>query len=210
MTDMSITWCSGPRYGLCHFTSLNSLPRLFAWWRHQMETFPRYWPFVRAIHRSSVNSPHKGQWRGALMYSLICARINGWENNGEVGDLRRHRAHYDVIVMAHCICNSLLVASRKTTANGRFVWYGNHAFGNLSYRWHILFKNTAVDLFRLLSINCIQWTDHILVAWKSWICSRYHLRMRESLIIYWKRERVESVLDITFVWESHSNVPTYM
>ena len=35
--------------------------------------FPRYWPFVRGIHRSPVNSPHKGQWRGALMFSLICA-----------------------------------------------------------------------------------------------------------------------------------------
>ena len=35
--------------------------------------FPLYWPFVRGIHRSSVNSPHKGQWRGALMFSLICA-----------------------------------------------------------------------------------------------------------------------------------------
>ena len=61
--------------------------------------FPRYWPFVRGIHWSPVNSPHKGQWRGALMFTLICARINGWVNNGEAGDLRRHRAHYDVIVM---------------------------------------------------------------------------------------------------------------
>ena len=30
--------------------------------------FPRYWPFVRRIHRSPVNSPHKGQWRGALIF----------------------------------------------------------------------------------------------------------------------------------------------
>ena len=64
-------------------------------WKH----FPRYWPFVRGIHRSPVNSPHKGQWRGALMPSLICARINGWVNNREAGDLRRHQAHCDVIVM---------------------------------------------------------------------------------------------------------------
>ena len=63
-------------------------------WKH----FPRYWPFVRRIHRSPVNSPHKGQWRGALMFSLICTRINGWVNNGEAGDLRRYRAHYDVTV----------------------------------------------------------------------------------------------------------------
>ena len=64
-------------------------------WKH----FPRYWPFVRGIHRSPVNSPHKGQWRGALMFSLICAWIKGSVNNGEVGDLNRHRTHYDVIVM---------------------------------------------------------------------------------------------------------------
>ena len=42
--------------------------------------------------------PRKGQWRGALMFSLICARINGWVNNREADDLRRLRAHYDVIV----------------------------------------------------------------------------------------------------------------
>ena len=64
-------------------------------WKH----FPRYWPFVRGIHRSPVNSPHKGQWRGALMFSLIYARINGWANIRKVGDLRHHRAHYDVTVM---------------------------------------------------------------------------------------------------------------
>ena len=64
-------------------------------WKH----FPRYWPFARGIHRSPVNSPHKGQWRGALMYSLICAWIADWVNNREAGDLRRHRAHYGVTVM---------------------------------------------------------------------------------------------------------------
>ena len=46
-------------------------------WKH----FPRYWPFVRGIHRSPVNSPHKGQWRGALMLSLIRAWLNAWVNN---------------------------------------------------------------------------------------------------------------------------------
>ena len=54
---------------------------------------------MRGIHRSPVNSPHKGQWRGALMFSLICVWINGWVNSREAGDLRRYRAHYDVNVM---------------------------------------------------------------------------------------------------------------
>ena len=70
-----------------------------SWWRHQMGK----WPFVRGIHRSPVNSPHKGQWRGALLFSLTCAWINGWVNNGEAGDLRRHLAHYDSIVMLYGI-----------------------------------------------------------------------------------------------------------
>ena len=48
--------------------------------------FPRYWPFMRGIHRSRVNSPHIGQWRGALMFSLPYAWINGWVNNREPGE----------------------------------------------------------------------------------------------------------------------------
>ena len=77
------------------------LPEVCPWhsdvikWKH----FPRYWSFVQRIHRWLVNSPHKGQWRGALMISTICAWTNGWINNREAGDLRRHRAHYDVNVM---------------------------------------------------------------------------------------------------------------
>ena len=62
--------------------------------------FPRYWPFVQGIHWSPVNSPHKGQWRGALMFSLICAWIHGWVNHREAGDLRRHHAHYGVTVLS--------------------------------------------------------------------------------------------------------------
>ena len=60
--------------------------------------FTRYWPIVWGIHWSPVNSPHKGQWRGALVFSLICARINDWASNREAGDLRRYRALYDVTV----------------------------------------------------------------------------------------------------------------
>ena len=55
-------------------------------WKHS----PRNWPFVRGIHRSPVNSPHKDQWCGAFIFSLICAWIYRWVNNREAGDLRRH------------------------------------------------------------------------------------------------------------------------
>ena len=49
-------------------------------WKH----FPRYWPFVRGIHQTTVNSPHKGQWRRALIF-FICAWTNG------LGKQRRRR-----------------------------------------------------------------------------------------------------------------------
>ena len=64
-------------------------------WKH----FPRYWPFVRGNHQPTINSPHKGQWCGALMFSLISVWTNGWVNNREPGDMRRYRAHCDVTVM---------------------------------------------------------------------------------------------------------------
>ena len=73
--------------------------RWIAWWRYKMETFSALLASVRRIHRSPVNSPHKGQWQGALVFSLICIWINGSVNNRGAGDLRRHRAHHDVIVM---------------------------------------------------------------------------------------------------------------
>ena len=64
-------------------------------WKH----FPRYWPFVRGIHRTPVNSRTEASDTELLMFSLMCAWINGWVNNREGGDLRRHRTPYDVTVI---------------------------------------------------------------------------------------------------------------
>ena len=82
----------------CFHNSWAVTQKYSPWWRHQMETFFR----IIGLSPVTVNSPHKGQWRGVLMFSLICTWVNGWVNNGEAGDLRRHRAHYDVTVM-HCL-----------------------------------------------------------------------------------------------------------
>ena len=72
-----------------------------AWWRHQMETFSALLALCAGNSPVPVNSLHKGQWRGALMFPLICAWIHDWVNNREAGDLRRYRGHYDVNVMGH-------------------------------------------------------------------------------------------------------------
>ena len=65
-------------------------------WQH----LPGYWFLVRGINQSPVGSSHKGQWHGALMFSLIYTWTNGWANNGDTGDLRCNHAQYDVTEMA--------------------------------------------------------------------------------------------------------------
>ena len=72
-------------------------------WKH----FPHYRSGVWGIHQSPVDSPHKGQWCGALMFSLICTWINSWANNRDTRDLRCHRAPCDITVMwtvGHHVC----------------------------------------------------------------------------------------------------------
>ena len=103
-------------------------------WKH----FPRNWPFVRGIHRSPVNSAHKGYWRRALMFSLICVWINGWVNNREAGDERRYRAHYDVTIMTSkvrvtglCEENSPvtgeITSKRASNTENVSIWWRHHA-----------------------------------------------------------------------------------
>ena len=85
--------------------------------------FPRYWPFVRGIHRFPANSPHERQWRGALMVSLICVWINGWVNNREAGDLRRYRVHYDVTVMHFNSAKTFYMEAQVKPSGGANAWW---------------------------------------------------------------------------------------
>ena len=88
-------------------------------WKH----FPRNWPFVQGIHRFPVNSPHKGQWRGALMFSLVCVGLNGWINNREAGDLRRYRTHHDVTVMEYTKTSDM-TTSKQSASKTMCMFYG--------------------------------------------------------------------------------------
>ena len=92
---------------ICFFFNLTFW--VSSWWRHQMEIFSALLAICAGNSPAPVKSPHKGQWRGTLMFSLICVWINGWVNNREAGDLRRHRAHYDVTVMIHIRDPNLVV-----------------------------------------------------------------------------------------------------
>ena len=74
---------------ICHFIHDDVIK-----WKH----FPHDWPSLWGLHRSPVNSSHKGQWRRALIFSLLSVWTNGWVNNWYAGDLRCHCAHYDASV----------------------------------------------------------------------------------------------------------------
>ena len=115
-------------------------------WKH----FPRYWPFVRGIHRSPVNSPHKGQRRGALMFSLMCARINSWVNNREAGDLRRYRHHYDVIVMIFQDILHLRPIHEDVEVE-IFTWATPSRYCRLSYQRLALDYVSHFEKYRLIS-----------------------------------------------------------
>ena len=143
---------------------------MLAWWRHQMETFSASLAFVRGIHRSPVNSPHKGQWRGTLMFSLICAWTNGWVNNLEAGDWRRHRAHYDATVMErgpHVSWDVKLVAqTNEEMCQGRLPWRGQQwgICGQIiKYKWVGLGVTRAqicVGVRRGFDESLWQWSKH--------------------------------------------------
>ena len=104
-----------------------------------VESFPRYWPFV-----------NKGQWRGALMFSLVYTRTNGWTNHWDAADLRRHRAHYDVTVMDMTkgeLWSVIRKSSYYTGYNVQYVFTAAESYG-------ILQKHRSIRLvLRKLRIN---------------------------------------------------------
>ena len=76
---------------------------------------------MKGIQRWPVDSPHKGQWRGALMLSLSYTLTNGWANNRHAGDLIRHRAYYCVIVMIHKIISRMWRVTQDNPLGENFV-----------------------------------------------------------------------------------------
>ena len=55
-------------------------------------------PKIRRLPFYKINNMHVHHW--VLMFPLICVLTDGWANNRDAVDLRRHRAHYDVTVMS--------------------------------------------------------------------------------------------------------------
>ena len=110
------------------------------------------------IYRSPINSPNKGQWLRTLMISLTCAGINGWVNNRETGDLRRHHAHYDVIVMNETLMirittvkkDHMLFITLLSIQYIRVRWYQFSAHLNSLYNWNFCGNNKHQHILQMI------------------------------------------------------------
>ena len=136
-----------------------------------METFSALPPICARNSAVPGNSPHKGQWRGALMFSLICAWIYGWVNNREAGDLRRHRAHNDVTVMR---CPKEHESGRCHQMETFFRLTGPFFIGIVFSIWNMVYCRYMIIL---LATKC-----HI---WRHWAvaCAKNYF----FLAIWWPR-----------------------
>ena len=115
---------------------------------------------------------------------VICAWINGWVNNREAGDLGRHRAHDDVIVMMYtpCMhgisykihsyiysCLSTTVGELRSTLSA--AWSFPWCF--LNSRWRIV----TVSGFRLSAWRFLGarqrswWLGNAFLTWKVCYCA---------------------------------------
>ena len=127
-------------------------------WKH----FPRYWPFVRGIHRPPVNSPHKGQWRGALMFSLIwwfetlsrplwrhCNASNRWV------------ASTKIIMFFVFLALSRRPGLTKTLINFKNQWRLSLSTSAINIRQYINFLYRCIALHQLLKLSLCHTHTHI-------------------------------------------------
>ena len=88
-----------------------------------METFHALLALCEGNPLGANEFPAQRQWRGALMFSIMWARTNGWSNSQDAGDLRRHGAHCDVNVMLRagfsCFWDNVQVHTNALTHWGR-------------------------------------------------------------------------------------------
>ena len=128
-------------------------------WKH----FPCYWPFVIGINCSPLNSPNKGQWHGALMFSLICTWVNSWINNREAVDLRCHHTNYDVTAMKKTLLKVFSSAECQPFCASFKATISSSAFDKMdSIMWILLThwgRDKMATIFQRTFSNAFSWMN---------------------------------------------------
>ena len=134
-------------------TGIKDTVKTISWWRHQIETFSALMVLCWGNSPVSGDFPHKGQWRGAFVFSLICAWTNGWSNNRHAGDLRRHQVHYDVTLMCE---NDFADDVLHFTRFGKDIWetYWILRMRCVLHYWLYMFWKFHNSFFPHLRMRC--------------------------------------------------------
>ena len=169
-------------------------------WKH----FPCYWPFVQGNHQSLVNSPHKGQWHGALMFLWSVPWINGWVNNREADDLRCHRVlhslwhHcYEEMQNGCCITRAWIKHVLKTNS-AAFIKSTGYQEGSppgphsWSRRAFVICSNPMCELGVLFIFATT--TTHFVFVWLVWLYLH---------CCYPRWEGKHCWIDVDWIWIRH-------
>ena len=139
--------------------------------------------------------PAQSQWRWALMFSLICAWMNGSVNNREAGDLRRYRANYDVTLI--CRKNDMILLIFAVTKKNPYNSLRFQRMTGVSV-WHKLDHTKRVNLSVIRhQLIIISFICAICKLFKSIQCSKMqhgyptidddymHTNGQTKLLLYW-------------------------
>ena len=106
------------------------------------------------------------------MFSLICAWINGWVNNREAGDLRHHRAHYDVMVMGVSGFVSIICFRLPLVTGDRLLWWNQSTDWISNWDYRSTHKRTGVFTYlndqRSMELSTMIASG--FVEYKAWRC----------------------------------------
>ena len=159
-----------------------------------------------------MNSPHKGQWRGALIFSFICVWINGWVNNHEAGDLRRNRSHYDVIVMEdYSTINSNSKDDNDILPTASLDYQRETTSNPIMNLW---IHKISIILYNEMSAECSHWmpvlhyledSSKMLLSSQIWKLLNFHFPTNYTSFNIWARQLVWNFKG--YLWNSTQNTP---
>ena len=158
-----------------------------SWWRHQMETF------FALLAICAGNAPVTGEFPS----QRPVAWINGWVNNREAGDLRRYRAHYDVIVMWQSSREVAPAGTSERYAPFRvcpayIVWYADQQqwiskLGSIIFQLHYAWwKSNILSLSNPRNIYTFYINYEIYLFPSGHVCEKVVSRMAASALDSWQ------------------------
>ena len=140
-------------------------------------------------------------WRGVLMFSLICAWVDGWANNWDAGDLRCHHAHYDVIVMdcKNGITTYVTLILRHVQSHSEFVQVTNR--GQRWMSWMTPYGVNRSQCFasvKTISFSCRSKAFNAMGFLAIVVIFHFHHKQRYQYLFYLYIEKSFSIFDIVY------------